>query len=51
MNHLVTSCTEPLEGATAVISGIELVQMLRKGQMKGANNNKSTFDQFISLAA
>ena len=39
------------EGATAVISGIELVQMLRKGQMKGANNNKSTFDQFISLAA
>jgi transposase-like protein len=39
------------EGATAVITGIELVQMLRKGQMKGDNDNKSTYDQFISLAA
>jgi hypothetical protein len=34
-----------------VISGIELVQMLRKGQMERANDNKSTFDQFVSLAA
>lgn len=39
------------EGATAAITGIELVQMLRKGQMDGANDNKSTFDQFVSLAA
>ena len=39
------------EGATSIISGIELGQMLRKGQMKGANNNKSTYEQFMSLAA
>lgn len=39
------------EGAIAIISGIELVQMLRKGQMKGANDNNSIFDQFVSLAA
>ena len=40
-----------VEGATAVISGIELVQMLKKGQMKGINDNKATYDQFVSLAA
>ena len=39
------------EEATAIISGIELVQMLRKGQMKGANDNQSTYDQFASLAS
>ncbi len=39
------------EGATAIISGIEVVQMLRKRQMQGANDNKSTYDQFVSLAA
>jgi transposase-like protein len=39
------------EGASSVISGIELVQMLRKKQMQGINDNTSTYDQFISLAA
>ena len=39
------------EGATSIISGIELVQMLRKGQMNESNENKSTYDQFVSLAA
>ena len=38
------------EGATAIITGIELVQILRKGEMKEVNDNNLTFDQFVSLA-
>jgi|JI7StandDraft_1071085.scaffolds.fasta_scaffold260569_2 putative transposase len=39
------------QGATATIAGIELVHMIKKGQLQGGNQNTSTYDQFISLAA
>ena len=39
------------EGASATIAGIELVQMIKKGQLQRADENMSTYEQFVSLAA
>ena len=39
-------------GASQTIKGIEILHMIKKGQLKNTNNNyKTTFEQFISLVA
>lgn len=39
-------------GAVQTIKGIEILYMIKKGQLKNDNNNyKTTFEQFISLVA
>jgi len=39
-------------GARQTIAGIEIVHMIKKGQLKNSNqNNQSNFSQFLSLVA
>jgi len=39
-------------GARQTIKGIEILHMIKKGQLENdSNNNKTTFEKFVSLVA